>query len=45
MMKCLKCPSMGAKVLHKRSVALAMKNNLTLQVLSSLSNEEGTICS
>ena len=38
----LEMSSMGAKVLHKRSVALAMKNNLTLQVLSSLSNNEGT---
>ena len=38
----LEMSSMGAKVLHKRSVALAMKNNLTLQVLSSLSNKEGT---
>ena len=38
----LEMSSMGAKVLHRRSVALAMKNNLTLQVLSSLSNNEGT---
>ena len=38
----LEMSSMGAKVLHKRSVELAMKNNLTLQVLSSLSNKEGT---
>ena len=38
----LEMSSMGAKVLHKRSVELAMKNNLTLQVLSSLSNNEGT---
>ena len=38
----LEMSSMGAKVLHRRSVELAMKNNLTLQVLSSLSNTEGT---
>jgi len=38
----LEMSSMGAKVLHRRSVELAMKNNLTLQVLSSLSNKEGT---
>ena len=38
----LEMSSMGTKVLHKRSVELAMKNNLTLQVLSSLSNNEGT---
>ena len=38
----LEMSSMGAKVLHSRSVELAMKNNLTLQVLSSLSNNEGT---
>jgi len=38
----LEMSSMGAKVLHRRSVELAMKNNLTLQVLSSLSNNEGT---
>ena len=31
----LEMSSMGAKVLHTRSVELAMKNNLTLQVLSS----------
>ena len=38
----LEMSSTGAKVLHRRSVELAMKNNLTLQVLSSLSNNEGT---
>ena len=38
----LEMSSMGTKVLHRRSVELAMKNNLTLQVLSSLSNNEGT---
>ncbi len=38
----LEMSSMGAKVLHLRSVELAMKNNLTLQVLSSLTNREGT---
>ena len=39
----LEMSSMGAKVLHTRSVELAMKNNLTLQVLSSLTNQEGTL--
>ena len=38
----LEMSSMGAKVLHTRSVELAMKNNLTLQVLSSLTNQKGT---
>ena len=38
----LEMASMGAKVLQTRSVELAMKNNLTLQVLSSLTNTEGT---
>jgi len=38
----LEMSSMGAKVLQTRSVELAMKNNLTLQVLSSLTNIEGT---
>ncbi len=38
----LEMASMGAKVLHTRSVELAMKNNLTLQVLSSLTNKKGT---
>ena len=38
----LEMSSMGAKVLQTRSVELAMKNNLTLQVLSSLTNTEGT---
>ncbi len=38
----LEMSSMGTKVLHKRSVALAMKNNVTLQVLSSLLDKEGT---
>jgi len=38
----LEMSSMGAKVLHTRSVELAMKNNLTLQVLSSISENEGT---
>ena len=38
----LEMSSTGAKVLHTRSVELAMKNNLTLQVLSSLTNQEGT---
>ena len=34
--------SMGAKVLHTRSVELAMKNNLILQVLSSITKKNGT---
>jgi len=38
----LEMSSMGTKVLQTRSVELAMKNNLTLQVLSSLTNTEGT---
>ncbi len=38
----LEMSSTGAKVLHTRSVELAMKNNLTLQVLSSMINKEGT---
>ena len=38
----LEMSSMGAKVLQTRSVELAMKNNITLQVLSSISNKEGT---
>ncbi len=38
----LEMASTGAKVLHTRSVELAMKNNLTLQVLSSLTKEKGT---
>ncbi len=38
----LEMASTGAKVLHTRSVELAMKNNLMLQVLSSISKEEGT---
>lgn len=38
----LEMSSTGAKILQTRSVELAMKNNITLQVLSSLSNEEGT---
>ena len=35
--------STGAKVLHTRSVELAMKNNLVLQVLSSITNKRGTM--
>ena len=38
----LEMSSTGAKVLQTRSVELAMKNNLTLQVLSSLTNLKGT---
>ncbi len=39
----LEMSSTGAKVLHTRSVELAMKNNLILQVLSSLTKEDGTL--
>ena len=39
----LEMSSTGAKVLHTRSVELAMKNNLILQVLSSLTNKPGTL--
>ena len=38
----LEMSSAGAKVLQTRSVELAMKNNLILQVLSSLTNAEGS---
>ena len=38
----LEMSSTGAKVLQTRSVELAMKNNITLQVLSSFSNTKGT---
>ncbi len=38
----LEMSSTGAKVLHTRSVELAMKNNLILQVLSSISKNPGT---
>ncbi len=39
----LEMSSTGAKVLHTRSVELAMKNNLALQVLSSLTQNPGTL--
>ncbi len=39
----LEMSSTGAKVLHTRSVELAMKNNLTLQVLSSITKQPGTL--
>ena len=39
----LEMSSTGAKVLHTRSVELAMKNNLTLQVLSSITKQRGTL--
>jgi len=39
----LEMSSTGAKVLHTRSVELAMKNNLVLQVLSSLTQKPGTL--
>ena len=35
--------SLGAKVLHTRSVELAMKHNVRLQVLSSFNDEPGTL--
>ena len=38
----LEMASTGAKILHTRSVELAMKNNIILQVLSSLTNKTGT---
>ena len=38
----LEMSSTGAKVLHARSVELAMKKNLTLQVLSSITKKTGT---
>ncbi len=38
----LEMSSTGAKVLHTRSVELAMKNNLKLQVISSLTKDKGT---
>ena len=39
----LEMSSTGAKVLHTRSVELAMKNNLILQVLSSITKKSGTL--
>ncbi len=39
----LEMSSTGAKVLHTRSVELAMKNNLVLQVLSSITKKTGTL--
>ncbi len=39
----LELASAGAKVLHSRSVEIAMKNNLKIQVLSSFSKEAGTM--
>ena len=39
----LEMSSTGAKVLHTRSVELAMKNNLVLQVLSSITKNPGTL--
>ncbi len=38
----LEMSSTGAKVLHTRSVELAMKNNLVLQVISSITKQPGT---
>ena len=39
----LEMASTGSKVLHTRSVELAMKNNLVLQVLSSITKKPGTL--
>ena len=39
----LEMSSLGAKVLHTRSVELAMKNNINLQVLSSITKSKGTM--
>tara|TARA_B100000579_G_scaffold436097_1_gene461092 strand:- start:2095 stop:3300 length:1206 start_codon:yes stop_codon:yes gene_type:complete len=39
----LELSSQGAKVLHARSVALAMNHNVKLQVLSSFDNKPGTM--
>ena len=39
----LEMSSTGAKVLQTRSVEIAMKNNLPLQVLSSITNSPGTM--
>ena len=39
----LEMASLGAKVLHTRSVELAMKHNVCLQVLSSFSDAPGTL--
>jgi aspartate kinase len=39
----LEMASLGAKVLQTRSVELAMKHNVRLQVLSSFTNEPGTL--
>ena len=39
----LEMSSLGAKVLQTRSVELAMKNNINLQVLSSIVNSKGTL--
>ena len=39
----LEMSSTGAKILQTRSVELAMKNNLTLQVLSSMTGNKGTL--
>ncbi len=35
--------ALGAKILHTRSVEIAMKSKIPLQVLSSFSSEEGTL--
>ena len=39
----LELSSLGAKVLHTRSVQLALKYNVNLQVLSSFTGKKGTM--
>ena len=39
----LELSSLGAKVLHTRSVQLALKYNVKLQVLSSFTGKKGTM--
>jgi aspartate kinase len=41
----LELAAVGAKVLHSRSVEIAMKYNLPIEVLSSMEKKEGTIVS
>ena len=43
MRRCWSSPSVGAKVLQTRSVGLAMRYNLPLQVLSSFEDRPGTL--
>ncbi|WCR57669.1 aspartate kinase [Wolbachia endosymbiont of Ctenocephalides felis wCfeJ] len=39
----LEISSSGAKILHNRSIQLAMKHNIRVQVLSTFKNAEGTV--